>query len=76
MLKAVILFQFIIEGTQAERLPVLIISGINDMPIPKRIIRQNEPAHRNQRIDEVQIRAIIPLIGIDEDEIVWVMGDW
>ena len=44
------------------------------MAIPKRIVRQDETTHRNQRINEVQIRAIIPLIGIDEDEIVWVIG--
>ena len=45
------------------------------MSVPKRVVRQDEPAYRHEGIDEVEVRAILALVRIYEHKFVFVICD-
>lgn len=64
--------ELVVKSTQAEGLLVVVVSGVDDVTIPQSVVRQYPTTCTHEGIDKVEICAVFPLVGIDENEVEYV----
>ena len=69
MRETVVAGEFVVKSTETEGLLVVVVSGVDDVPVPQGVVRQYPTTRAHKGIDKVQISTVFPLVGIDKDEV-------